>query len=221
MFQDIFSETSIKKEEKEKPIIIADIHEKDSLIFPELIEQGVNLKITYLEIADYLIGKTAIERKTINDFVLSILSKRLFEQLLQMQRYENRMLILEGNINKCESDINESSLRGFILSVITDFKTSIIYTKDYKETSFYLTALAKKETKKKSEISFHSRIPKTIKEQKRYVLESFPKIGPATSKKLLEKFENLRKIFNADEKELRELLKSRANGFIDILNDDG
>ena len=63
MLHDIFSKENLKKEEKEKPIIIADIHEKDSLIFSELIEQNINLKITYLEIADYLVGKTAIERK--------------------------------------------------------------------------------------------------------------------------------------------------------------
>ena len=183
-----------------------------------MLAKNINLKITYLEIADYLVGKTAIERKTINDFVSSILSKRLFEQLSQMQRYENRILILEGKIKECEISINESALRGFILSVITDFKTNIIYTQDYKETSLYLTALAKKEISGKNEISFHSRIPKTIRKQKRYVLESFPGIGPATSKKLLGKFENLRNIFNADENKLKEVLKSKTKKFADILN---
>lgn len=219
MFNDIFSKKTSKKE-KEKPVIIADIHEKDSLIVPELIENKIDVKMTYLEVADYLIGDTAIERKTINDFISSFYSKRLFEQLTQIQRYVNKILIIEGDLNELNNKIEPNVLRGAILSIITDFKTSIIYTKDFKETSVYLAFLAKKLLKKKSNITFHSRIPKSIKEQKQYILESFPKIGPATSKKLLNDFKNLKSIFNASEDELKKVLKSKTKGFLDLLDNN-
>jgi len=220
MFYDISSKKQTFQEKKEKPVIFADIHEKDSLIFPELIENKINLKISYLDIADYVIGNIAIERKTINDFVSSLYSKRLFEQLAKMQSYEERILILEGNMKDCFSKIDFNVFAGAILSIITDFKTGILYAKDYKESSKYLVSLANKQLKKKSSFSLHSKIPKTIKEQKHYILEAFPKIGKETSKKLLEKYSSLRKIFNSSEDELKSILKSRVKGFIGLLENE-
>ena len=208
MFYDISSKKQTFQEKKEKPVIFADIHEKDSLIFPELIENKINLKISYLDIADYVIGNIAIERKTINDFVSSLYSKRLFEQLAKMQSYEERILILEGNMKDCFSKIDFNVFAGAILSIITDFKTGI------------LVSLANKQLKKKSSFSLHSKIPKTIKEQKHYILEAFPKIGKETSKKLLEKYSSLRKIFNSSEDELKSILKSRVKGFIGLLENE-
>jgi Fanconi anemia group M protein len=229
MLHDIFSLENKSKENfaklekttkiSEKPIVIADIHEKDSLIFPELIKNNIDLKITYLEIADYIIGNTAIERKTINDFISSLLSKRLFEQLLQMQGYKNTILILEGEFNDCYNKININSLRGFIISIITDFKMNILYTKDYFETASYLITLANREIKDKKEFSLHSKIPRSIPEQKRYILESFPRIGPKTSKKLISEYKTLKNIFNADKNMLKTILKSRVDDFLKLLND--
>ena len=52
------------------PTIIADIHEKNSLVISELkSSKQINLDIKHLKIGDYLIGKTIIERKTTSDFI--------------------------------------------------------------------------------------------------------------------------------------------------------
>ena len=77
MFHNIFKKTKNKKEE-EKPIIIIDIHEKDSLILAELKNsREVEVQLRSLQIADYLVGDTAIERKTIPDLISSMMQKRL------------------------------------------------------------------------------------------------------------------------------------------------
>jgi len=65
----------------------------------------------------------------------------------------------------------------------------------------------------------HSRIPKTLKEQKQYVLEAFPNIGPKTAKKLLKKFNTLSAVMNASEEELKEILKNKTSLFLKLLND--
>ncbi len=47
--------------------------------------------------ADYIIGDTAIERKTSSDFCQTVFEKRLFIQLLKMkEKYKNAVLVIEG-----------------------------------------------------------------------------------------------------------------------------
>lgn len=223
-FHNIFSKLTgrkTKKPKKVKPPIIADIHEKDSLILAELTERENNKEIELiiqpLKIGDYLVNDIIIERKTISDLVSSIISRRIIEQLKQMKQYKQQILILEGNLE--DIDFNQNALKGFILSTLTNYQIPIIFTKNSQETADYLTVLAKQQLKPKTEISMHSRVPKTIDEQKRYVLESFPNIGPATSKKLLNKFKNLNSVFNASEQELSEVLRKNAKQFRGLLED--
>ena len=202
------------------PLIIADVHEKNSLVLSELHKSTqVRLQIKSLKIADYLIGNIAIERKTTSDLISSMINKRLIQQLNQMQKYNRSLLIIEGDINEILQEDNNiaKAIRGLILSISTNFQTSIIFSQDYEDTSKYLITLAKQQLKSKTPISLHSRIPKTTKEQKQYILESFPNIGPKKSEQLLKKFKTIKNTINASEEELEEILKKRAKEFKNLL----
>jgi ERCC4-type nuclease len=220
MFHSIFSKKEIKENpNKIRPKIIADIHEKNSLIFAELKSNSdIELIIHPLKIGDYQIGETIIERKTTADFISSMISKRLILQLNQMQQYEKRLLIIEGDLSELKNTkINPNAIKGFILSIITNHNIPIIFTRNYFDTSKYLIILAKQQLKPKNEVSLHSRIPKTKEEQKKYILEAFPSIGPKKSEELIKKFHSLNNIFNANEEELREILKDKTEDFKDLL----
>ncbi len=220
MLYDIFARKRRKEKEKIKPTIIADIHEKDSMILAELKESNeINLEIKSLKIGDYLIGPIIIERKTISDFISSMINKRLVQQLNQMQAYKQSLLILEGDLDLSEKRNLNNSIRGFILSINLNYNIPIIFTKDYEDTTKYLILLAKQQTKPKTKISLHARIPKTTKERKQYILESFPNIGPKKAERLLEKFKTLQNVFTASEFELKEILKNQAKNFKDLLED--
>jgi len=206
---------------KPLPGIVADIHEKNSLVLAHLHHSSqVQLQIKPLKIADYLIGQTAIERKTVSDLISSMINKRLIQQLKHLQNYPQRLLIIEGNLQEIlEEDSNISkALRGLILSIINNFQTPIIQTSDSEDTAKYLITLAKQQLKPQTPISLHSRIPKSIKEQKQYILESFPNIGPRTAEKLLEKFKTLSNTFQATEEELEEVLKKRVGEFKELMD---
>lgn len=221
MFHNIFQVEKKKPALKIKPKIIADIHEKDSLIFAELKSNpDIELEINSLEIGDFILGNTVIERKTSSDFISSMLSKRLVEQLINMQQYEKRILIIEGDLNNLYKNtrLNPNAVRGFILSIITNYETNIIFTTNYKDTANYLITLAKQQIKPKTKFSLHSRIPKTINEQKQYILEAFPNIGPKKAEALLKKFKTLSNVFNTSEEELNEILKNQSKSFRNILN---
>jgi len=202
------------------PLIIADIHEKNSLVLSELHNSAqVRLQIKSLKIADYLIGNIAIERKTTSDLISSMINKRLIQQLNQMKKYKQSLLIIEGDINEILQEDNNiaKAIRGLILSISINFQTSIIFSQDYEDTAKYLITLAKQQLKSKAPISLHSRIPKTTKEQKQYILESFPNIGPKKAEQLLEKFKTIKNTINANEKELEEILKIKTKEFKELL----
>ena len=87
MFHNIFS----KKSEK-APEIIIDIHEKNSLVPSELSKLNIKYKFEPLKVADYIIGETAIERKTIADLKSSIINKRIFSQLEEIKQCPKPLL---------------------------------------------------------------------------------------------------------------------------------
>jgi Fanconi anemia group M protein len=177
-----------------------------------LIELGAETEIKSLEIGDYMVGDVAIERKTMNDFISSMLSRRLLEQLKNMTQYENRLLILEGK-NRKETNINPNAIKGMILSISLNFKIPVINTENERETSEYFFLLAKQQAKQKTEISLHSRMPLTKQEQKKYIIESFQGIGPATAEKLLRKFGTIRNIINSSAEELEKEIGKKADIF--------
>lgn len=217
MLHDIFKKIKkvIKNRQKSIPKIIADIHEKNSLVIPELYNSKIKPEIKALKIADYLIGDIAIERKTVQDLISSMINKRLVEQLKQLKKYNQQILIVEGDIQEVlkENSNISKAVRGLILSIITNYRIPIIFTKDYEDTAKYLIAITKQQTKPKTTISLHSRIPKTISEQKSYILEAFPNIGPKKAQKLLKKFKTIKNTINASEEGLKEILKSKAEDF--------
>lgn len=216
MFEDIFSKQENKHENKESIKLIADIHEKNSMVIAELMHLGAEVETKSLEVGDYIVGNVIIERKTLKDFLSSMMSKRLQYQLQNMQKNEKSLLIIENYESEPEINLNPNCIKGFIMSILLEYKIPIIFTRDSKETADYLYLLAKKTKKSSQSLRIKLRHPGK-KEKIQYILEGFPGIGPATAKKLLKKFGSLKNIINADEKELEEMLGKKSKEFIELL----
>ena len=194
------------------PIII-DTREKQSFIAANLIERNANIKFEHLQVADYLIADIAIERKTFSDFVNSMLNKRLHQQLWNLKKYPQHIVIIEGfDYRYHETRIHENAVRGMLLSIITDFHVPIIFTEDEQDTANFLILLAKKQDKPKTTTSLRpSKSLPSLTQQKQFILEGFPGIGPTIAKQLLENFKTLKNIFNASEEQLSKINKFNKN----------
>ena len=219
----IFTKTKPEQEHKcpnPKIPIIVDTREKQSMISANLIEQKANIKYEKLDIGDYLVGDTIIERKTFSDFVGSMIDKRLFSQLYEIKKYPKYFLIIEGfYYNYNDFNVHKNAIKGMLLSVATEFQTPMIFTEDEKDTANFLILMAKKYENPKTENSLRqNKTAKTIEEQKQFILEGFPGIGPTIAKKLLKKFRTLKNIFNATEEEIgMELNKNQIKKFLSLL----
>ena len=216
---DIFSR---KKEKiKEKPRVIIDLHEKNSLIPSELVKMGCEIEFRDLKVGDYIVKDVVIERKTVSDFISSMLSKRLINQLQNMQEIKNKMLIIEGIENQelynKESNLNENAVRGFLLSIILHYNVPIILTNDYEDTAKFILVLSKKQSKETS-LSL-KRKSQDVNEQIRFIIESFPGVGPKSARKLLNEFKTIKNVINAEEEDLKKILGKKAEIF-KLINKD-
>jgi len=220
MFHNIFSKKKGKEENKNqiKPKIIIDDREKNSLLPSELVNLGCQIEFKRLDVADYLVNDIAIERKTLSDFKSSIINKRILFQLKELKQYPKHLLLIEGfSFKEAYSEIlHENALRGFILSTLLNFQVPIIFTQNEIDSARYLSVLAKKTEKSPS--SLRQKLLLTEEEQKQFILEGFPGIGPQTASKLIAKFKSIKAIINADESELEEILGKKAELFKKTIN---
>ena len=220
---DIFSAKKIKKKFRKKQTITIDYREKSSLVPAELVSEGLNIEFKELKVADYIVKGVAIERKTVSDFITSMKNQRLLRQLQELQQYEKKLLIVEDideqdlyTHSQDHTGMHPNSVRGFLLSIILKYNVPIIFTKNAEDTAKFITLLSKKKettqplnVKKKT----HNK-----KQQLQFIIESFPGIGPTTSKKLLTKFHSVQNIINASEKDLKECIGKKAELLKELTN---
>ncbi|MBI2043491.1 hypothetical protein HYT25_03830 [Candidatus Pacearchaeota archaeon] len=216
-FFNIFSSSNSRKpKEKSKPKIIIDIREKNSLVVSVLINLGIETEFKMLKVGDYLVNDVAVERKTVSDFISSMINKRLSHQLEELQQYKKRLLMIEGideqELYNSEFDekagIHPNAIRGFLLSILLKYDVPIIYTKNHEDTAKFLSVLAKK-TEKESSLNVTKR-NLNKKERMQFILESFHGIGPKTAKKLLKKFKTIKNILNASMEDLEKEIGKKA-----------
>jgi len=221
----IFSKKTLKiKKETLKEKIIVDYREKNCLVASELKHLGLEVEFKELKVADYLVKNIAIERKTISDFISSMISRHLINQLEELQQYENKLLIIEGMDEEelysddNHSGVNANSIRGFLLSILLKHKIPIIFTKNSEDTAKFISVLSKKKTKE-----FPLNIRKKSlnkKERLQFIIEGFPGIGPKTAKKLLTKFKTIKNIINASQEELKKILGKKADIMKGLINEE-
>ncbi|MCD6493575.1 MAG: DEAD/DEAH box helicase [Archaeoglobaceae archaeon] len=195
----------------QKLTIFVDSREAKSGIVKHLYELGVDVKIKNLEVADYVVSdRVAIERKTVEDFVESLISKeRLFDQLLRLKNsYQKPLLIIEGE-SLYKKNVHPNAIRGAIAAIAVDLGIPIIYTPNSKETAEFIVAIAKREQEiKDRQVSLHAgKTKRSLKEQQEYVVSAISDIGPVIAKNLLDKFKTIEKIATASEEELRKTPK--------------
>ena len=197
--------------------IIADYREKKIIL--ELSKKHIKVNTKSLISADFIIqSKTiedkevlvGIERKTIIDFLNSIIDKRIITQLIALkENFDISILIIEGEENIYQvRNFHPNSIRGMLSAIAIDLQIPVLYTKNEKDTTSYLETIAKRLQSKRKNISLlKSRKPITQKELQEYIVESFPGVGPTLAKSLLKKFRSIKSIVNTNEKELQEVEK--------------
>ena len=211
-------ESKIKKETPKEKILV-DYREKNSFVASFLIKQGFEIEFRELKVGDYIVKGVVIERKTIPDFISSMLNRRLLKQIEELKQYEDKLIIIEGLsekeiYNDENSGVNSNAIRGLLLSIVLKHKIPLIFSKNSEDTAKFINVLSKK---KEKEISLNAKKHSlNKKEQLQFIIEGFPGIGPKTAQGLLKKFRTIQNILNASEEELKETIGKKAEIIINL-----
>jgi DNA excision repair protein ERCC-4 len=207
--------------------VIADERERRSGVPEELRILGAFVEYRVLDVADYLVGQFAVERKSVRDFVSSLYSGRLFDQAHRLgQSYQTIFLIVEGNLwEEIGNARNPRSLWGALISTVLDFELNTFFAPDAKQTAQFLFTLAKggRHIRGSNAPPVVIRKPRTtdINRLQVSILSSLPGVGPRMAKQLLDHFGSLRKVFAASVTEMSVgagLGKARALGLVKLLD---
>ncbi len=216
--KNIDSKDAFSNEKPSINMIIADTREKDSGVVQSLVNMGVIVKLESLDVGDYIIGEYIIERKTIIDFIRSIIDGRLSEQLEKL-RDKNSILIIEGGEDIfVESPVNPNYIRSILLDIVLNYKIPIIRTENFVDTANYLYLLMKRGGKPMN-ISIQKK-QKTVEDIRLSILKQIPGIGDNLAKKLLDRFKDLRGIFNASKIELEKIVGAKKADLIKRIYED-
>jgi ERCC4-type nuclease len=120
---------------------------------------NVPIKNQRIEVGDYVIGKVCFEVKSSTDFLASVINKRIWTQLDNMDRcFEKNFLVIHGTVDeamdymdytndrtprKAKIQILTNKFHGAIGRIRLDYDTNIIWTSKCKDAANQLVTLAK------------------------------------------------------------------------------
>ncbi|MBR9690690.1 DEAD/DEAH box helicase, partial [Candidatus Woesearchaeota archaeon] len=108
---------------EEEVIVYVDHREKGNSVIKELVDIGVKIKLEKLDVGDFLLSsRTAVEFKTVKDFVDSIVDGRLLSQIKELRKYEKPLFIVEGTENVySQRNVHPNAIRGMIATISINY----------------------------------------------------------------------------------------------------
>lgn len=199
----------VSADTEERPAVVIDNREMSAKVAEHLSNLGTKITLAALPVGDYAIGdRILVERKTVQDFVDTLVDRDLFGQIHSLAESASRpVLIVEGgsiadlyNLR----DIHPNAIRNTLASIAVDFDVSLVFTRDAEETAAMLYAFARRELGgEKTERSSHRhKSSRSGREELEYILTAVPEVGPKTAREILAAFHTLRAVFTAPVEEL-------------------
>jgi len=146
-------------------MLIIDSREKEGSKLVKLVEErarilNIQTEKKWLEIGDYVFSDVCFEAKSVVDFIGSVMSKRLWTQLDNMDRhYKNNVVIIYGDLSEGIYNIIEHSksklpiasrkimlsnkFLGAIGRIVLDTDIKPFWVKSEEEASLIITAICK------------------------------------------------------------------------------
>jgi len=188
-------------------VIVADVREEGSGVLEALEKIGIHARVEQLSVADFVVSSScAVERKTASDFFSSLYSGRLFEQAQRLSSsYQIPLLIIEGDFAaEVEEHRNPKAPLGAIVSLSVTYGLRVIFTRDVEQTAQVLAMVQKHhQIEPRSEIIIQ-RKPRFHSDTgwQKFIVSSFPRVGPVLAERLLLRFHSVKGIVNANAAQL-------------------
>ena len=205
--------------------IIVDHRESRSAVMRFLTQKDITVEPQQLDVADYVLSsRIAVERKTVDDFLSSLIEGKLFVQMKNLRStYSRPLLLIEGDGLLTKRNVSHNAIFGCFAAIMVDFGIPIITTHNSQETADFLAVMAQREQKEgdRAVAIRGEKIGRTLSEQQQFLVEGLPNISVVLAQRLLQHFGSIRSLANASEEELCHIEgigKNTATDIVKILN---
>lgn len=191
-----------------------DAREQASGIPAELKELGVEVEMGNLETGDYILSSSCVvERKTAQDFVISITDGRLFNQAGKMLlNYKRIIFLIEGDIFATRSSIQTEALIGAVSYLSVILGCSVVHYRTPKMAARILNRMAMHATEGLTyDVAFRRGKIAPGKAEALFAIEGYAGVGPSTAKKILNHFRSSFAFVNASVEQLMQVKGIGAN----------
>jgi DNA excision repair protein ERCC-4 len=187
--------------------IVTDEREKQSGLPGILKSLGVVVEFKNLLVGDYLVAPdSAVERKSLRDFVNSVYDGRLFKQCSELSsNYKRSFLLIEGNLEDVPMlTTKPKAVYGAMVAIANSFTTKLLFSPNIRQSAELLIILAEHLKREGSKGPLIKRMEKktSLQEQQLQIISSLPGIGSKLAERLLLAFGNPKRILNARVAEL-------------------
>lgn len=194
---------------EKKMKIFVDSREKCAGVL-KILRENAEIEVKTLPVGDYILSdRVCVERKTVNDFLSSLIDKRLFSQAKDLAgNFAKPVMLIEGKEDIYSvRGIGANAIRGAITSLALDYGISMFFSRDEQDTAAFLCMIAKREQEDDNRlVSLHGeKKPLGLEEKQIYVVESLPNVSSVLARRLLERFGSVQNIMNTSRKELVEV----------------
>ena len=210
-------------------LVTVDDREARTKVVKELRKLGVDFVIKRLEVADYDVGGIyGIERKTANDFINSIIDRRLFDQATYLREtYDTPILLVEGDFISIlyYRNISLNAIFGAI-AALAENRISVVQTQSPRLTAQFIYVLARRLEKskrkyvpptKKRVIKMNASVPVV----QLNLISSIPGISYEMAERILKHFKTPRKFFTAPSSEIKKVPgigEKRVKKIVEVLD---
>ncbi|MFH1721302.1 MAG: DEAD/DEAH box helicase [Candidatus Altiarchaeota archaeon] len=199
----------VVEDSKPEVKVIVDVRERNTTILKTL-KNLCNIDLKQLPVGDFILSdRVGVERKTITDFLSSLIDKRLMTQALELRRtYEIPLMILEGRDDiYTQRGIHANAIRGALSSLAVDLGIHIIPSKDEEDTANIVFQIAKREQLEEERLVAvrGERTPLSLSDRQLFLVEGLPNVSAVLARRMLEQFGTVERIMKASEKELQDV----------------
>ena len=220
------------------------IDDRERSIFSRLVEtkakkKGIKIVKKRIEVGDYVLGDICFEAKSVKDFMASVINKRIWTQIDNMDRcFSRNFIMIYGSIEEAltlgthitsfenipkesRKVILENKFRGAVGRIRLDTDVQVIWTRNEREAAEELITLAKMAPIERNVIkpTIHKRI--TTDDIRVNMLTSIKGISEKKAKGLLKQFGSVMELGECSIEELcfvNGMGETVAKRLIKILN---
>ncbi|KYK21034.1 hypothetical protein AYK25_03995 [Thermoplasmatales archaeon SM1-50] len=208
-------------EKKSTLKIIVDHRESRSPVMRFLTQKDIIIEPQQLDVGDYIVSsRIGVERKTVDDFLNSLIEGKLFVQMKNLRAaYSRPLLLIEGDNLLTKRNISHNAIFGSFSAIMVDFGIPIITTHTPQETADFLTVMVHREQKEgdRAVAVRGEKTARTISEQQQFLVEGLPNVSAVLAQRLLQHFGSIRTLVNASEEDLCQINGIGKNIATDIL----